>query len=113
MSPMFTIDVAHPPRSADVVEHELLEAWNRVRNSSALRILKIIHGHGSTGRGGSTRLVARNWAFRNRARFNAVIEGEAYDISDDQTVAMRRAVGQYPDPDLGEANPGITIVWIK
>jgi hypothetical protein len=112
-TPILTIDVAHPPRSAAAVERDLLDAWNQVRNSPGLRILKIIHGHGSSGKGGSTRLVVRNWAFQNRERFRAVIEGEAYEVFDEQTAALRTTVGQVPDSDLGSGNPGITIVWIK
>lgn len=96
-----------------MVEEDLLAAWSRVRNSPDLRVMKIIHGHGSSGKGGSTRLVVRNWVFRNRSRFRVVIEGERYDFDDEQTAAMRGTVGQFGDSDLGAGNPGITIVWIK
>jgi len=113
MSPMLTIDVAHPPRHPDVVEQDLLDAWSKVRNSSSLRILKIIHGHGSTGKGGSTKEVVRNWTFRNRNKFRAVIEGENYSMFDADVQEMREEVGQFGDSDLGNANLGITIVWVK
>lgn len=113
MSPILTIDVAHPPRHPDVVEKELLDAWSNVRNSSSLRILKIIHGHGSTGKGGSTRDVVRNWTFRNRKRFRTTIEGEAYTLFDADVQKMRAEVGQYNDTDLGHMNPGITVVWVR
>ncbi|MDH3252923.1 MAG: hypothetical protein OEM41_09030 [Ignavibacteria bacterium] len=110
---MLVIDVAHPPRKPEEVEDALLEAWSRVRNSDSLRVLKIIHGHGSSGRGGSTRTVVRNWLFRNRARFNDIIEGEEYDVLDGRVMAMRGATGQFPDMDLGAANAGVTVVWMK
>ncbi len=110
---MLTIDVAHPPRHPDVVEQDLLDAWSKVRNSSSLRILKIIHGHGSTGKGGSTKEVVRNWTFRNRNKFRAVIEGENYSMFDADVQEMREEVGQFGDSDLGNANLGITIVWVK
>jgi len=91
----------------------VLSACSRVRNSPTLRVLKVIHGHGSTGRGGSSREVVRNWAFRNRHRLRAVIPGESYEVSDADTHELRIEIGQYPDSDLGKGNPGITLLWIK
>lgn len=110
---LVTVDVAHPPRHPDDVEGELDEAAARVGRSGQHRVLKVVHGYGSSGRGGSTREVVRNWAFRRRARFRAVIAGESYALDDEATRALRLAVGSYADPDLGGANRGITIVWVK
>jgi hypothetical protein len=111
--PLLTIDIAHPPRHPDIVERELLDAWSKVRNSSSLRILKIIHGHGSSGKGGSSKDLVRNWAFRNRTKFLAVINGEDYGVYERATQEMRRDAGQYADGDLGKANAGVTVVWVK
>lgn len=111
--PILTLDVAHPPRHPDIVEQELLDALSKVRNSSSLRILKIVHGHGSSGKGGSTKEGVRNWAFRFRGKFKAIIEGESYSVYDSDTQEMRREVGSYGDTDLENANPGITLLWVK
>ncbi len=110
---LLTIDVAHPPRRPAEVEETLLDAWETVRNSPTLRLVKVIHGYGSGGKGGSTREVVRNWAFSNRARFRAVVYGEEYDIHDPGTMKIRREIGQYPDKDLTMRNPGVTIIWVK
>lgn len=110
---LLTIDVAHPPRHPDVVEAELDDAAVSVRRSGAYRVLKIVHGYGSSGRGGSTRELVRNWAFRRRAGFRSVIEGERYSLDDAATAELRLAVGSYSDPDLGGGNRGITIVWVR
>jgi hypothetical protein len=110
---LLTVDVAHPPRHPDVVEADLDDAAARVRRSASHRVLKIVHGYGSSGRGGSTREVARNWAFRRRPAFRALIEGERYALEDAATQELRLAVGTYADPDLGGGNRGITIVWVK
>jgi hypothetical protein len=112
-SPIHTIDVAHPPRHPDVVEEELLRGWSHVRNSPTLHILKIVHGHGSSGTGGSTKNLVRNWVFRNRSRFRLFIEGENYGLFDADTQEMRTEVGLYQDADLSNPNPGITVVWVK
>ncbi|HXG00607.1 MAG TPA: hypothetical protein VNL69_07465 [Bacteroidota bacterium] len=113
MSPVVVIDVAHPPRAPEVVEDELLQAWTSVRNSPSLRVIKVIHGYGSTGKGGSTRENVRNWAFRNRRHFRAVLNGEDYTLFNNEVQQMRLQVGQYPDPDLQFGNPGITVLWVK
>ena len=110
-APVVVVDVAHPPRHPDRIEEDLLDAWQRVRNAG--RVLKIIHGHGSSGRGGSTRDIVRNWLYRNRSRFRSVIDGERYSISDPETMRLRREVGAYPDRDLDAGNPGITVVWVR
>jgi hypothetical protein len=109
----FVIDVAHPPRTAEAVESELVEAWSRVRNSPALRGLKIIHGYGSKGKGGSTRETVRNWAFRNRSKFRAVIEGERFSLFEPEVQALSREFEVFEDPDLGKSNPGVLLIWIK
>jgi hypothetical protein len=110
---LLTVDVAHPPRHPDVVEAELDDAAARVRRSAAHRVLKIVHGYGASGRGGSTRDVVRNWAFRRRATFRSVIEGENYALEQAPTAELRLELGSYADPDLGGGNRGITIVWVK
>jgi hypothetical protein len=112
-SPVYTIDVAHPPRKPDDVEAALLDAWESIRNSSTLRILKIVHGYGSGGSGGTTRDTVRNWAFRQKGRFRAVVYGEDYEPSDPATAAMRTETGNYGDTDLTMQNRGITIIWVK
>jgi hypothetical protein len=95
------------------VEEELDDAAARIMRSASHRVLKVVHGYGSSGRGGTTREVVRNWAFRRGARFRAVIAGESYTLDDETTRELRIAVGSYADSDLGGANPGITIVWVK
>lgn len=112
-SVLLTIDVAHPPRHPDAVETALLDAWETARNSPTLRLIKIIHGYGSGGKGGATRELVRNWAFRRRGRFRGTLYGENYTLLDPATQEMRGEVGQYADKDLTMPNPGITIIWIK
>ena len=112
MTPLYTIDVAHPPRPSSAVEGQLDDAWDHCRGSRHLRVLKIIHGYGSSGGPGSIRATARNWAWVHRRHFRAVIDGEEYSLQNAGTQELRKAVGDYPDADLGGSNPGILIIWI-
>lgn len=110
---ILTIDLAHPARSPAHVEDDLEAVFVQVRNASQHRAIKVIHGYGSHGRGGSTRETVRDWTYRVRRRLRAVIYGENYNIFDDDTQALRDECGQIGDPDLNAANPGITILWVK
>ncbi len=109
---MLTIDVAHPPMRMDELDIELSKAHRMVLADPGLRILKIIHGYGSTGTGGSMKEAVRNWGFRNRSKFKAVIEGEHYSLYDELVRQMRIQVS-YQDSDLETGNPGITVIWVK
>lgn len=110
---LLVIDVGHPPRPPKQVENELDAALAKVRNSFALRAIKVIHGYGSHGKGGNTKVTVRNWAFQFRRRFRAIINGENYDIFDSDTQEMRDECGQLADNDLGIGNAGITLIWVK
>ena len=103
-----TLDVAHPPRKPDQVEHQLEEALSQVHRSSSLRILKIIHGQS-----GTTKQVVRNWAYNKRHRLRGIIYGENYSIFDKLTQEMRDEEGQFSDSDLDASNGGIVILWVK
>lgn len=111
ISPVLVLDVAHPPRSGDQVEQELVDAWGQVRNSSGLRVLTIIHGYGSSGKGGSTKETVRNWVFRNKSKFVSVIEGENFNLYHAATQDMVKEIGSFSGESWN--NPGTTIVWVK
>lgn len=85
----------------------------KIRSEPDLRLLKVIHGYGSSGKGGSTKDTVRNWAFRNRNKLRAVVEGEEYSLYNPTVQEMRKEIGDYADPDLASANPGITVLWIS
>ncbi|KAA3618946.1 MAG: hypothetical protein DWQ05_06155 [Calditrichaeota bacterium] len=109
---IYTIDTAHPPRHPELVEEALLETWMRVRNHSVLRVIKVIHGHGSSGIGGSTKETVLNWAYQHRGRFKNIIPGEQFSLFDATTQEMIAECGSIHDDDCGNANPGITLLWV-
>ena len=90
-----------------------LERELALANSSRIAVVKIIHGYGSTGRGGDIRVAVQK-ALVERAQsgaIQAVIFGEDWRISNETTWAL---IKKWPelkqDSDLGRENKGITIV---
>ncbi len=78
--------------------------------------LKIIHGYGSSGKGGKLCVGLRK-SFRLRKQEGVIkdfIPGEDFSIFDARTMALLEAVPDLRgDPDLNATNEGITVLWIK
>lgn len=79
-----------------------------------VRVVKVIHGYGSTGRGsGRLRSAARRWG-KNDPRVGFVIKGEDFSIFDTNS---RYLIEKFPevanDHDLGNCNEGITLFFIN
>lgn len=107
-----TINIAHPPLSGSDAELLLDESLRSVRGSSSFRILRIIHGYGSSGKGGTLRETARNWCFARRRQTRAVLHGEDVTPFDKRAQEIAAACGVSITSDLGPANDGMTIVWV-
>ena len=81
--------------------------------SSGVKILKIIHGYGSSGVGGDLRisLQATLRQMADRREIQACIYGENWRKADEQAWALLK---QFPelkeDRDFGKSNRGITLV---
>lgn len=82
---------------------------------SGITALKIVHGYGSTGRGGTLREAIRASLRKRRkeGRIRAFVPGERWDSLDE---TARVLIEQCPplsrDPDLGRYNEGITLVLL-
>ena len=107
-----TLDIAHPPVSGDDAEIILEVELRKIRNSTSLRVLKIIHGYGSKGRGGTLKDVVRNWLYVNRNLFRCVIDGEHANIFNSNIQEILKVCGHNADTDLRSPNRGVTIVWV-
>ncbi len=78
------------------------------------RVVKVIHGYGSTGRGcGKLRTAARRWG-KEDARVGFIVKGEDFSIFNPKA---RYLVEKFPhvasDPDLENCNEGITLFFIN
>ena len=89
-----------------------------LRSAKANRVnaLKLIHGYGSSGKGGRIRTASRKYllAQQEKGRIAAVVPGDRFTIFDETT---RRALQQYPhlrqDRDLERENMGVTFVFMR
>lgn len=77
--------------------------------------IKVIHGYGSSGVGGSLREAVRRSLKKRRkeGRIRAFVPGEKWDLFD---LAAREVLEACPalgkDPDLNRYNEGVTVVLV-
>ena len=109
---IITVDVAHPPMSSDAAEQRLDELLRAALLSGGARIIRVIHGYGSGGKGGALKTAVRNWAYRRRGKLGMIIPGEEYSSFDpdlwDHLVQTGLTIS-----DLGSADPGWTLIIIS
>jgi hypothetical protein len=90
------------------LERELMLARQQRRS-----VVKLIHGYGSTGRGGDIRIAAqkRLRELQDQGAIRQCIFGEDWSMSDTNTwILLKAHPALKTDPDLGKRNQGITIV---
>jgi hypothetical protein len=80
------------------------------------KVLKVIHGYGSSGKGG-TLCVGLRKSFGLRKKEGVIkdfIAGEDFSIFNETVLDLLEAVPELRgDPDLGATNEGVTILWLK
>ena len=86
-----------------------------IKTASAMGVsaIKIIHGYGSTGKGGAIRTETRKYLDRQKSRgfIKYYIKGEDFSIFDDATRKSFAICGSLRrDSDIERHNNGITIV---
>jgi len=100
---------------------QIREALDRLDRELALarnqgsKLLKFIHGYGSTGVGGDIRIAVqkRLRELADQGQIRACIFGENWSKSDDTTWSLLQSHPDLKaDPDLGRRNQGITIVLL-
>ena len=85
----------------------------RKAEQDGMKVLKFVHGYGSTGVGGEIRIAVQNGLLKrvSQGELKAVIFGEDWRISDEATWQLLKQMPELKqDSDLGRKNEGITIV---
>ncbi len=81
-----------------------------------VRVLKVIHGYGSSGKGGALCVGLRK-SFKLRKKEAIIrdfVPGEDFSIFNDAVLGLLEQVPELRgDPDLNATNEGITLLWLK
>lgn len=97
---------------AEILVKNNLETFRR----QGVKVFKIIHGYGSTGKGGALRTGLRNYLTQlKRAKIIAdFIPGENWSAFDETTRKVLDLDDELrKDTDLGKMNSGVTIIVIS
>jgi len=81
-----------------------------------VQVLKVIHGYGSSGKGGALCVgLRKSFALRKKEGvIKDFIRGEDFSIFQDATLRLLEAVPELRgDPDLGSTNEGVTVLWLR
>lgn len=106
------LELGSPDRLSALKQLEFFIASTR---ASKGRVIKIIHGYGSSGKGGRIRGAVRRLLkeYKEAGRLTLFIKGEDFSIFDPST---RYLIEKFPetakDPDLNNSNQGITYVLL-
>jgi hypothetical protein len=79
-------------------------------------VLKVIHGWGSSGKGGVLCSgLRKSFALRKKEKvIKDFINGEDFSIFNQTTLSLLEAVPELRgDPDLNATNEGVTILWLR
>ena len=88
----------------------------RKSKREGVRVLKIIHGYGSTGKGGTlSHGLRKSFALRKKEKvIRDFIPGEDFTIFNPVVLELLEAVPALrADSDLAATNEGVTVLWLK
>jgi hypothetical protein len=98
--------------------HEALQRLDRelaLARQEKAKLLKLVHGYGSSGEGGDIRIGVQRRLLEmiQNGQIRGCIFGENWSKSDEAAWKLLQAHAEIKsDPDLGRRNQGITIVLI-
>ena len=98
--------------------HEALQRldWElALARQEKAKLLKLVHGYGSTGAGGDIRIAVQKRLLEmvENNQIRGCIFGENWSKSDEQTWKLLQSHAELKnDSDLGRRNRGITIVLL-
>ncbi len=115
MNPIRTYNVEAGMPVLDEARRLVIGEIKRAKGEG-VRVLKVIHGYGSSGKGGVLCVGLRK-SFKLRKKEGVIkesIAGEQFTIFNDSVLTLLEAVPEMRgDPDLNATNEGITILWLK
>jgi Smr domain-containing protein len=80
-----------------------------------LQAVKLIHGYGSSGQGGTLRFAVRGYLrqMKDRGEISLFVNGETFSQFEERSRELMRKVPELIlDQDLGAGNKGVTLVLL-
>jgi hypothetical protein len=115
VSAIKTFNVEDGRPSLDEARRLVIEEIKRARREG-VKVLKVIHGYGSSGKGG-TLCIGLHKSFRLRKKEGVIkdfIAGADFSIFNDTVLTLLEAVPELRgDLDLDATNEGVTLIWLK
>jgi hypothetical protein len=115
MSALRTFNVEAGLPSLEEARRLVIEEIKHAKRAGA-RVLKVIHGYGSSGKGGALCVGLRK-SFALRKKEGAIknfIPGEDFSIFNERVLSLLEEVPELRgDPDLNATNEGVTILWLN
>ena len=115
MNQVRTINIAAGLPSLDEARRLVLAEIRQAKRAGA-RVLKVIHGYGSSGKGGTLcHGLRKSFGLRRKEGvIRGFIPGERFSIFDATVLQLLEAVPELrADPDLNATNEGVTVLWLK
>ena len=110
---VFNVETTFP--TLDEARRLVIDEIKRAKREGVV-VLKVIHGWGSSGKGGTLCLgLRKSFTLRKKEKvIRDFIRGEDFSIFNAPTMALLEAVPSLRgDPDLNATNEGVTVLWLK
>ena len=101
--------------SLDEARRSVIEEIRRAKREG-VRVLKVIHGYGSSGKGGTLcHGLRKSFALRKKEGvIKDYFAGEDFSIFNQTVLALLELVPELRgDRDLDATNEGVTVLWLK
>ena len=110
---VFNVEADLP--TVDEARRTVIEEIRRAKREG-VRVLKVIHGYGSSGKGGALCIGLRK-SFKLRKKEGVIrdfVPGEDFSIFNNTVLSMLEALPALRgDCDLNATNEGVTVLWLK
>lgn len=115
---MSAIRVANVKADLPTLEEARRRVLEEIKQAKrdGLRVLKIVHGYGSSGKGGKLCIgLRRSFGLRKKEGvIKDFVPGEDFSIFNNTTLKLLEAAPELAgDPDLDAVNEGVTFLWLK